>query len=581
MQTRKDCIALLEEIAVLLELKGENPFKTKAYINATRRLESISDADFATHVVAKTLQELPGLGEAISLKLTTFCETGKLPYYETLRASIPQGLIVMLSVPSLGPKKVKKLFDELQVDSLAKLKQACIDNKISGLSGFGERSQVKILEGIQNLEIYSTRHLWWDAKPTSDEILMGLKSLPGVELVEAAGSLRRLRETVGDLDFILATSEPQKAIDWFCSIPELKEVTAKGDTKVSIRLNSGIQVDLRIVPKEQFPYALHHFTGSKDHNVAMRQLALSKGLTMSEWGLVPVADRGLARANTALVPVIYTEKELFALLGLQFIPPELREAMGEIEAAQNNALPELIKHSDIRGALHNHTNASDGHNTLEEMVAAADALGWEYIGIADHSKASVQANGLSVGRLLDQVKAIRAINDSKRFKAHILAGTECDILTTGELDYADDVLKQLDYVVASVHNSLGQEEEEMTKRLIKAIENPYVDIIGHLTGRVLLRREASKLNFDKVIDAAAANKTILELNAHPTRLDLDWRHWLKAADKGVLCCINPDAHSTKWLQYVDAGVNIARKGWLTKEQVLNTRSLADILTYFR
>ena len=394
---------------------------------------------------------------------------------------------------------------------------------------------------------------------------------------------------MGDIDFIVAATEVGPVVDWFTTLPGVKEVTAKGETKASVRFESGLQADLRIVSEEQFAFALHHFTGSKDHHVQMRQRALARGLSLSEWGLVPAEGEGTVKQKAAQQDAgdgrqkieAKTEAELFAALGLNFIPPELREGMGEIEAAEKAALPRLVELGDIRGAFHNHTTASDGGNTLAEMAAAADALGWEYLGIADHSKSSFQANGLSEERLLRQVAEIRALNASKRFKVYLFAGVECDILADGRLDFDDAVLRQLDYVVASVHNAFAQDEATMTARIIKAVEHPCTTMLGHVTGRLLLRREGYRVDVAKTIDAAMANGVIIELNASPWRLDLDWRHWRKAAERGLLCAINPDAHDTAGLLHVRAGVNTARKGGLTSEQVFTTWPQAKVDAWLR
>src|SRR5690606_18391271 len=357
-------------------------------------------------------------------------------------------------------------------------------------------------------------------------------------------------------------------------------------TKASVRFSSGLQADLRLVPPEQFVFALHHFTGSKDHNVQMRQRALSRGLSLSEWGLEPaegegtVKSKAAARQTRAEAGRIETEAELFRVLGLHEIPPALREGLGEIEAAEAGPLPRLVEASDLRGAFHNHTTASDGRNTLSEMAAAADALGWEYLGIADHSKSSFQANGLNEARVAAQVEEIGKLNASARFRTHLFTGIECDILPDGRLDFSDEVLATLDYVVASVHSVFSQSEEEMTARIIRAIENPQVTMLGHVTGRILLRRDEYRVNVSKVLDAALANGVIVELNASPWRLDLDWRLWRRAAERGILCAINPDAHDGASLGHVRAGVNSARKGWLQPEHILNTRPLEEVKTYF-
>jgi DNA polymerase (family 10) len=403
-----------------------------------------------------------------------------------------------------------------------------------------------------------------------------------VRRAEHAGSLRRGLETVGDLDFIVAATEVGPVVEWFTTRPGVKEIIARGETKASVRYASGLQADLRMVPEEQFVFALHHFTGSKDHNVQLRQRALARGLSLSEWGLAPAEGEGTvkAKAEKRESAKVADEAALFRRLGLSFIPPELREGLGEIEAAEQGALPRLVELADLRGAFHNHTTASDGRNTLIEMAAAAESLGWEYLGIADHSRASVQANGLDQARLEKQIAEIQALNASRRCKTHLFTGTECDILADGRLDFDTAMLRQLDYVVVSVHNAFAQDEETMTRRIIRAIEQPQVAMLGHLTGRLLLRREGYRVDATKVIDAAIANGVIIELNASPWRLDMDWRLWRKAAGRGLLCAINPDAHDTAGLAYVAAGVLAARKGWLTREHVLNTRSLAEVRAWF-
>lgn len=618
--TKNEIADVLTEIGTLLELKGENPFKTRAYLAGARVLESLEQAELDTLIREERLKTVKGIGDALAQKIVELHSTGRLAFYDELRASIEPGLVEMLEVPGLGPKKIKAIHDQLGIDTIEGLADACTDGRVAALPGFGDKSQEKILAGIRNREAYGKRHLWWEAEAIAMPIVAGLRALPQVSHAEAAGSLRRGLETVGDLDFIVAATEITPVVDWFVTQPGVKEITARGETKASVRFESGLQADLRLVPAEQFAFALHHFTGSKDHNVQMRQRALAQGLSLSEWGLVPDEGEGTVKDKVAgMVPdapggvssggkqqggpsPIRTEEELFAALGLRFIPPELREGLGEIEAAEAGAgnqaeraavpadvdgrggggLPRLIELADLRGAFHNHTTASDGRNTLAEMAAAAEALGWDYLGIADHSKSSFQANGLDEARLAAQIAEIRALNASGRFKMHVFAGVECDILPDGRLDYDDAAFAglPLDYVVASVHNAFSQSEEEMTKRIVRAIEHPRTTMLGHATGRLLLRREGYRVKLDRVVDAAIANEVVIELNASPWRLDLDWRHWRKAAARGLLCAINPDAHETGGLAHVRAGINSARKGWLTRDNVLNTRSLAEVKAWF-
>ena len=576
--TKNEIADVLSEIGMLLELSGENPFKIRAYQSGARALEVMEEAELVRLIAAGELGTIKGFGDALVQKITELHTTGRLVFFEKLKASIEPGLAGMLQIPGLGPKKIRALHSKLGIASIAALGQACAEGKVAELEGFGEKTQEKIVAGIRNREAYGRRHLWWDAAEIAGPIVAGLRALPQVRRAESAGSLRRGMETVGDLDFIVAADDVAPVVEWFVAQSGVKEVTAKGETKASVRFESGLQADLRIVPEGQFVFALHHFTGSKDHNVQLRQRALAAGLSLSEWGLVPAEGEGTAKekAEQGKSVVASSERELFAALKLRFIPPELREGLGEIEAAERDELPRLVELADLRGAFHNHTTASDGRNTLVEMTAAAEALGWEYFGVADHSKASFQAKGLSEERLLQQIGEVHALNASQRFTTHVFTGTECDILTDGRLDFDDELLAKLDYVVVSVHNAFTQDEVTMTARIIRAIEHPLTSMLGHLTGRLLLRREGYRVDVTKVIDAAIANQAVIELNANPWRLDLGWRHWRKAAERGLLTSINPDAHETSGLEDVRAGVNAARKGWLTREHVLNTRPLAEV-----
>ena len=574
---KNDIIGVLDLIGTMLEIKGENPFKVRAYFSGSRTLQTLEE-DLGTVIEEGRLGNIPGIGKALTEKIETLFTTGELEFLDKLKASVPDGLLDLLEVPGLGGKKINALHKKLGIDSIESLTQACNDGRVAELKGFGTKTQDKILSGIENREAYAARHLWWDARRVADRILPGLQALPEVERVEAAGSMRRGMETVGDLDFLVASSNPEPIMEWFTQMEGIVEVTAHGDTKSSVRFEGGMQADLRVVPSEQFYFALHHFTGSKDHNVRMRQKALSVGLSLSEWGLRPEEEKDSSRSKGTVEA--HSEEDIFKTLGLAYIPPSLREGMGEVEAAEKNELPELLELEDLKGCFHNHTTASDGRNTLEEIAAEADKRGWQYLGVADHSKSSFQANGLDEARLEKQVQAIRALNESGSFSSHIFAGSEVDILSGGKLDFSDSVLGTLDYVVASVHNGLTQDEETMTSRIIKALEHPNVTMLGHVSGRLLLKREASKMNIQKIIDAAIANHKIIELNSNPMRLDMDWRHWKKAAEKGLLCAINPDAHALPHYDFQLTGVNIARKGWLTRDHVFNTRSLQEVKEYF-
>ena len=572
---KADIVDILEDIAVLLELKGDNPFKIRAYSGGARVLEMMEE-DLGAVIAEERLATIKGIGSALVEKIQMLYATGELEYYTKLRESVAPGLIEMLEIPGLGGKKVKKLHDAIGVESIDALQAACESGEVEALKGFGKKSAEKILTGIANRAAYAKRHHWWTAREVALPILKGLRGLPQTERAEVAGSLRRLRETVGDLDFIVASADPQPVMDWFVAQPAVAEVTAQGATKSSVRFESGLQADLRVVPAEQFAFALHHFTGSKEHNVALRQRALALGYSLSEWGLSEKEDLGNRKEEIKVT----SERALFEFLGLAEIPPELREGMGEIESAEAEQLPNLITLADICGVFHNHTTASDGRDTIEEMAAAAEALGWDYLGLADHSKASFQAKGLDDARVLKQLESIRAFNESGESPVHIFSGIECDILPDGSLDLEDATLNALDYAVMSVHSSFSQSEEEMTARVIRAIEHPATTMLGHPTGRILLRREPYKIDLQKVIDAAIANRVIIEINANPHRLDMDWRLWRRAAERGLMCSINPDAHSREGLSYFEAGVNMARKGWLKKEQVLNSRDCAGVLRWF-
>ena len=564
--TKDQVAASLREIGTILELNGENPFKCRAYLNAARTLET-SPTDLTELVRTDRLGELPGIGDALREKITTLVNTGKLPYLEELRTTIPSGLLSLLDLPGLGPKKLRILRDQLKIESIEALTKACQDGRLASLDGFGEKTATNLLDSIQRRATYSKLHRLGTALPAAQSLLTHLRECPSVNQAEIAGSLRRGKEIVKDLDLIASSNKPKEVMKAFISAPNVEKVIAHGETKSSVILIGGIPCDLRVVPPEVWPTALAHFTGSKEHNIALRQRAIDRGLHLSEWGLLK------GKSKTPLK--LKDEKDLHKALGLAFIPPELREDSGEIAAAEKDELPDLLTRDQIRGCLHNHTLASDGQDTLAAMAQAATEFGLEWLGIADHSKSSFQANGLDVKRLEKQIEEIQSLN-SKKPKCTLLSGTECDILKEGKLDFPDSLLKELDYVVASVHSGFTSDEKEMTDRIIRAIENPHVTCLGHLTGRLLLEREAYPVNIPKILDAAAANGTWIELNANPWRLDLDWRWWHKARDLGILCCINPDAHKTSHLRFLDFGVTLARKGWLRAQDVVNTRTLAQL-----
>ena len=570
----KDKVAeVLVEIGTLLELKGENPFKTRAYFNGARTIESLNEP-LARLVAEKRLGELKGIGDALQQKITELVETGKLKYYEDLKASIAPGLVELLDIPGLGPKKIQTMQKQLGVDSIAKLEAACQAGKVAELDGFGEKTQANILEGIERKRSYASKHHISDALAAAGPLLENLREHPDVIRCSTAGSLRRHKEVIGDIDLLASSKKPVAVISSFVKQPGIITVIAQGDTKASVILEGGIQCDLRVVSDKEFPFALAYFTGSKEHNIVMRQRAIQRGLRLNEYGLFKSKEE---TRDPKLLVACEDEAEIFSTLDLPYVEPELREDRGEFAAGETGSLPKLIEWTDIKGALHNHSTWSDGHNTLEEIAAHMQALGLEYWAITDHSRASFQANGLDPKRLREQLKAIEQLNKELADSGtdfRLLTGSEVDVLKD-KLDFEDDLLAELEVVVASLHVPANNEAEN-TRRLIRAAENKYVHMLGHLTGRLLLEREAYPVNQQAVIDACAETGTWLELNCNPWRFDLDWRQWQYAKSKGVKCVINPDAHRNEQAGYLRLGAGIARKGWLTKADVINTLPLAKL-----
>jgi DNA polymerase (family 10) len=563
----KDKVAeILLEIGTLLELKGENPFKTRAYANGARTIQGLAEP-LEKLVAEKRLGEIKGIGEALEQKITELVETGRLKYYEELKASLPAGLTEMLEIPGLGPKKIQALNKKLGVDSVEKLEAECRAGRVAELDGFGQKTQVNILEGIDRRRRYASKHLLSRALSAAEPLVERLREHREVIRCSPAGSLRRFKEVIGDIDLLASSKKPAEVIEFFVSQPGMLKVLAQGDTKASVILESGIQCDLRVVSDAEYPYALAYFTGSKEHNIVMRQRAIQRGLRLNEYGLF---RSGEETRDPGLREPCQDEAEIFQKLELAYVPPELREDGGEFAAAETNELPRLIKWTDLKGALHNHSNWSDGRNSLEEIAAGMEALGLEYWAVTDHSKSAVQANGLDAGRLREQILKIRELNEKTAAAGgefRLLTGSEVDILKD-RLDFEDDVLARLDVVVASLHVPSGSEAEN-TKRVIRAVENRFVHMIGHLTGRLLLEREPYPINVRAVIDACAATGTWLELNCNPHRLDLDWRHWAYAKSQGVKCVINPDAHRNEHAAFLRLGAGVARKGWLTRADVVN------------
>ena len=567
MMTKEKVIEILEEIAVLLELTGENPFKSRAYSTAARNLERVEE-DLVDLVRDEKLYEIEGIGEAIGKKITELVSTGNLEYYENLKASIPPGHLEMLKISGLGPKKIHALYKELGITTIGELEYACHENRLVDLKGFGRKTQDNILAGIEKLKRFSERWLYDEAAVHAEALLDFLKKQKDAETVSLAGSLRRGNETVKDIDILASSVHPERLAQAFAGYSEAASVIALGDTKVSITLKAGINSDLRIVTSDEFPYALHHFTGSREHNVTMRGRAKDLGLKMNEYGLFR-GDKNI---------VCHSEEELFTALGLQFIEPELRENMGEIEAAEKGELPRLVEMKDIRGIFHVHTNFSDGADSLEKMVVAVKKMGLQYIGVSDHSLSAFYAGGLTVEQIAMQHSAIDRLNE-KYAPFHIFKGIESDIGPEGDLDYNEDTLSGFDFVIAAVHSGFNMPKAEMTRRIKKALANPFTTMLAHPTGRLLLSREPYAVDIQEIIETAARHAKALELNAYPQRLDLDWRNCIHAAKKGVKISINPDAHAVDGLRHIVLGVKIARKGWLTKEDCLNCLTLKQAQAY--
>jgi len=574
----------LEEIGTLLELKDENPFKIRAYANAARSIEAWG-GNLSDLQDEEALAKIPGIGKAIAAKVKELATTGSLKYLEELRSEFPPAILQLFSISGLGAKKIKALHEQLHVNSIDDLLNACKAGRVAQLAGFGETTQAKICQGIEQRSKLAGSFQFGQIAAGAETLLADLKAHPASLQAEIAGSYRRRKEVVRDLDYIVATKDPAAITQFLVSHPLVESVLAQGTTKTSVRLRSGIQCDLRVIAPDEYPFALNYFTGSKEHNIEMRNRALKRGWTLNEYRLAPLppepnGTKGKkppkAKKPANKIPTIREEADLYGALGLDFVPPELRENCGEFEAAEAHSLPRLIEKENLRGAFHCHTTASDGHNTLDEMAAAAQELGLEYLGIAEHSRSSIQAHGLDEPKLRAQMQQIRQLNSTFDKGFRLFSGIECDILRDGSLDFPDDILAELDFVVVSIHSVFNLPEVEMTRRVIKALQNPLVTMLAHPTGRLLLKRDPYPVDIPAILDAAATTGTWIELNAAPKRLDLDWRWWPLAKQKGVKCVINPDAHRIERLQDLWFGIGAARKGWLTKQDVVNCLPLGKI-----
>lgn len=556
---------ILYQIADLLDLKGEIFFKTRAYRQAAQTIE-VLDEDIEIVSRENRLREIPGVGEALAKKIKEIVETGHLEYFKRLKKEIPEGLLAMLNISGMGPRKVSALYQNLGIKTIEELRQACLDGKLRDLEGFGETTEQNILRGIQLMDKTSGRALLNVAYEDGENYINYLKKYDKIKRLSIAGSLRRWKETIGDLDILVSSDNPDEVMDYFVKYNDVQRVLLKGITKTSVVLNDDLQVDLRVVKDESFGAALQYFTGSKEHNVKMRSIAIKKGFKLNEYGLF--------KKNTDKYVVGKTEEEIYGKLGLSYIEPELRENRGEIEAASKKKLPGLVGYNDIKGDLHVHSTWSDGFESIESIADYSKKMGYEYVGITDHSQSLKVAHGLSEERVLKKINEIEKINKKLR-NFRVLCGTECDIKADGTLDYSDKILKKFDFVCAGIHTNFKMNSDEITKRTIRAIENEYVTFLAHPTCRLIKRREPFNLNMEKIFDTAKETNTYLEINSFPDRLDLNDIHAKLAKEKGVNFVIATDTHTLNHLSFIRFGIATARRGWLRKKDILNTHSLKE------
>ena len=568
----KSIADLLTEIADILDIQGENPFRVRSYRNAARTIADMGQSVRAMVRAGEDLEQIPGIGKSLQEKIEEIVSTGKCGFLEELRAKVPPGLTELLKLEGLGPKKVKLLYDELGVDSVDRLEKSAQAGKLRDLPGMGLKTEEKVLKSIEQYRAGMGRFKLSVGFTYAQALLEYLKGVPGLKRLDPAGSFRRHRETIGDLDLLAICGRGCKVMDRFTTYGDVAEVISEGETKSSVRLKCGLQVDVRVLEEESYGAALHYFTGSKAHNVAIRERAKDLGLKVSEYGVFRAKDeKRLSGAN---------EEDVFKAVGLPFIPPELREDRGEIQAAEKGKLPKLIELGDIRGDLQMHTSATDGKNTIAEMAQKAKEMGYAYIAITDHSKAVRVAGGLDEKRLAKHLQEVEKAG-GKIPGIRILKGVEVDILADGSLDLKDDILKECDVVLASVHSRFNMEEGEMTRRIIKAIGNPHVSILAHPTGRLILEREAYKVNLKEVFQAAIDHGVVLEINAYPDRLDLRDVDARMAKEMGARLVISTDAHSTVQLELMKFGVFTARRGWVEARDVINTLPLPPLLKILR
>jgi DNA polymerase (family 10) len=561
---------VLKEIGLLLEFEGKEPFKVKAYQRAVRSIAALGD-DVAVLAERRELTSIAGIGKGLAEVITSYLESGHVEVLDELRTRVPIRIMELDAVPGVGIKTIKLVYEKLGVTDLDSLEKAANENKLSQLPGLGAKTQEQIIEGIQVARGGLSRSLLADALSIASDVEKQLRRLPVVRQLVIAGSMRRRRETIGDIDILVEATDPKLVMDSFVSLKEVSSISAHGETKSSVRLSGGVQVDLRVLPADSFGAGLQYFTGNIDHNVKLRAIAQKKGLRLNEYGLFRGEEKIAGK----------DESGIYRSLGMDTIPPELREDWGEIEAAQNGALPTLIELKDIRGDLHSHTDQSDGKNTTEEMLDAAQARRYEYYCISDHTQSLTIANGLDEARLLRRIDEIDELNASGRWKMKILKGAEVDILSDGSLDIKDEVLSQLEIVTVSIHSRMKDDRKIMTERVCRALESKYVHILGHPTGRLLLKRSEFEIDIEAIFETAKKNNVVMELNAHPQRLDLNASNLRTAAKMGLRMAINTDAHWTTELDHMQFGVYQARRGWLTKDDVINTYPLKKLMSSIR
>lgn len=570
-----DIADILREIADLLEIKGENSFRIRAIRMGADIVESYTErfSDLA-HKGERDLTGIPGIGEGMAQKIREIATTGDAAERRELLKEVPRTLLEIMQLPGIGPKKVKALYEKLKIETVDDLEAAARAGRVRKLPGFGAKTEQKMLKSIEHYRQDEGRSLLWEIEPVAEALREYLKKLHQVQRIEIAGSYRRRKETIGDLDLLVTCNDPIRVMKHFVAYPKVKSVVLEGPTKTTVLLSSGLQVDLRVVEPESFAPALVYFTGSKNHNVAIRDLAKRHHLKVNEYGVFRVQDGKEKQLRTE------TEEDVYRLLGFSYVPPELRENAGELEASAQKRLPKLITAEDIQGDLHMHTVASDGKNSILEMAEAARQRGLKYIAITDHSKSTYVANGLDEKRLLQHIKAIDRVNGDLE-GIRVLKGLECDIRQEGKLDIDDEVLAQLDVVLISIHSHMNMTKEEMTERVIKAFENPHAHIFSHPTGRLLKRREAYALDMERIMEAAKHYKVAMELDAFPTRLDLNDIHCRMAKERGLKLTIDTDSHMREHLDNITFGIDVARRGWLEKDDVLNTKPVEAFLKSLR